>query len=125
MIFERVLLGCAELRFLPGRECPRLPEPLGAGARQGGWAAAMGGEGRSWALVAGGALSPVISQGSYLPRGPDKFTALPLALTLGTLVWQIMKTKRTQLFLSPLPLELRLRVASFLQAPTPICCKSS
>lgn len=36
MIFERTLLGCAELRFLPGGERPRLPEPFGGrGVR--GW----------------------------------------------------------------------------------------
>lgn len=45
--------------------------------------------------VAGGVLLPAISQPSYLPRGPGKFMALPLALTLGTLMWQIMKTKHT------------------------------
>lgn len=45
--------------------------------------------------VARGVLSPAISQPSYLPRGPGKFTALPLAVTLGTLVWQIIKTKHT------------------------------
>lgn len=45
---------------------------------------------------------PVISQASYLPRGPGKFTVLPLALTLGTLVWQIKNTKHTHFFF-PLP----------------------
>lgn len=48
-------------------------------------------------------FSPAISCSSYLPRGPGKFTALPLALTLGTLVWQIIKTKHTHGCFPPAP----------------------
>lgn len=77
MIFERALLGCAELGFLPGRECPRLPEPFGGrGGRGRGGAGRMGGEGPDPALRSGGVLSPEISRPSHLPRGPGKFIAV-------------------------------------------------
>ena len=62
-------------------------------------------------------LSPAISQPSYLPRSPGKFTALRLALTLGTLVWQIIKTKHTHSCFSPCSAWSSDRVVAFLRAP--------
>ena len=62
-------------------------------------------------------LSPAISRPSYLPRSPGKFTALHLALTLGTLVWQIIKTKHTHSYFFSRSSWSSDRVVAFLQSP--------
>lgn len=80
MIFERALLGCAELGFLPGGECPSLPEPLGGrggrGRERRAVQAEWEGKGHDPPLRSCGVLSLEISLPSHLPRGPGKFVAV-------------------------------------------------